>query len=127
MSAQKVIVIDSDAMLLEMYERQLQERYEVLRARRAQDALDLLDQHGASVIVTDIMIGSNNGVEIIHELRSYDDWADIPIIVLSSLPERSFKPIEWSRYGVSRFMYKATTSPKQLLYAVNDAVSAYAT
>ncbi len=94
-------------------------------ALTAQDALDVLDEDGGNIdmIVMDFQLGANNGVEFLHEIRSYDDWASIPAIVLSSIPSNRVDEKRLGSYGVHRLLYKPHTSPRELLRQVSRALS----
>jgi CheY-like chemotaxis protein len=72
------------------------------------------------VLVIELQLGAHSGIEFLHELRSYEDWADIPVIINSSVPKDAFDVSEaaWQRLGVVRYFYKAKTSAKQLIGAI---------
>lgn len=53
-------------------------------AKTAQEALDVLEECPADVIVLEINLGVHNGVEFLYEIRSYSDWHDIPVVVYTS-------------------------------------------
>lgn len=118
-----VLLVESDRLLADMYASALGKHCQVSLASNAQEAIDTLDNNDVNVLVTDVLLGAHDGVEIIHEVRSYDDWFNLPIVVLSSLPEFDF-PLDGkrlSRYGVSELLYKPATKPDQLLEAVLSA------
>jgi DNA-binding response OmpR family regulator len=118
---QTILLIETDKQLLEQYRRKLKTCFTVYAVNRAQQAIDILD--GGSVvvdaIVMDINIDTNNGIEVLHEIRSYDDWVDIPIVILSSIPGNALDTERLSRYGVKKFLYKPHTLPKDLLREVS--------
>lgn len=125
MKKPRVVLIEQDQILGDLYVKQLAQRFSITHVRDAQSAIDVLDKKGADVIVTDVLISSNNGIEVIHELRSYDDWSLIPIVVLSSLPAHSFPGANklWQRYNISHFLFKPRTSPKTLMQTVSLALT----
>lgn len=63
---------------------------------------------------------THNGIELLHELASYEDLNTITIIVLSSVFEHEFQMSaeRWKQYGVIDFLYKPTTKPNDLLNCV---------
>lgn len=113
----KVLLVEPDFMLGDTYEKALSKNFDVLIARGAQEAVDIIDTNEISLIITDTMISENNGIEILYEIRSYGDWMDLPMILLSSLPEQDFpiSPKDWSRYGIKNFVYKPKTQPIDLV------------
>lgn len=119
-----MLLLEQDAILRRQYSTQVGKKYEVASAKSAQEALDILDDGiEFDLIVMDINIDNNNGVEILHELRSYDDWLNIPIVILSSVPESRFAKMSLERYGVVRFLYKPMTSPPELVKIVSRVLS----
>ena len=112
----RALLIEPDRILLQQYAYKLDRDFDVIAAANAQeaiDALDTLDQ--IDLIVLDVHIGQNNGVELLHEIRSYDDWLEIPVIMLSSVPKNRLPVERLSKYGVERMLYKPQTAPHELL------------
>ncbi len=117
-----ILLIEDDTWLLELYSDVLTGAdYEVLSAKNANEALDLLgEDHTISLIVLDMFLPSHNGIEFLHEIASYSDSNQLPVIVLSSVYQHDFAMNEerWKHYGVVEYLYKPTTKPKDFLVAV---------
>lgn len=119
-----ILLVEHDIFLQDMYCHMLRSEYRVSPVRSAQDCIDILDSETVDLVISDIQVGFNNGVEVLHELRSYDDWIDIPLIVLSSVPKTSFPPrIAWERYGVHAFLYKPHLTDKRLHMAIASTLA----
>lgn len=118
-----VVLVEADRLLADMYATALGDKCRVTLASNAQEAVDVLDSNQVDVLVTDVLLGAHDGVEIIHEVRSYDDWLELPIVVLSSLPELDFpfSGQRLQRYGVYEMLYKPAIKPEQLLTTVLSA------
>lgn len=103
-------------MLLKQYKHKLNQDFTVYGVSSAQAALDVLDNEHLKmdVVIMDVNIGQNNGIELLHELRSYDDWINMPIIMLSSVPPGRVQAAKLHRYGLSKFLYKPQTPPREL-------------
>jgi DNA-binding response OmpR family regulator len=121
-----VLLVERDPLLGELYYRKLAQGNRVSVARHAQGAVDVLDSAHVDLIVMDVLVGKHNGIELLYEIRSYDDWMSIPVIILSSLPVENFPiaPEAWADYGVVDWLYKASTRPGDLAAAVNEALAA---
>lgn len=115
-----ILIIESDKQLLEEYKRKLRREWTVFGVSRAQQAVDILDGGSVEIdlIIMDINLDSNNGIELIHEIRAYDDWVDIPIVLLSTIPRSALANQHLERYGVSAYLYKPHTLPRDLLREV---------
>lgn len=112
----RVLVVEPDRVLLDQYCEPLARSFEVDAALTAQEAIDFLDNERTyDLIVMDFQLGKNNGVEFLQEIRSYDDWIAVPVIVLSTLPKTSLARERLARYGVEAFLYKPQTAPHELL------------
>jgi len=120
-----ILLVEPDYMLGDNYEKALSSKFNVVIARNAQEAIDVIDNQAVDLVITDTMISENNGIEILYEIRSYDDWLNLPMIMLSSLPVQDF-PIsakDWIKYGISNFAYKPKTQPIELVAMAQNAVA----
>jgi len=119
-----VLLVEDDQDLAELYRLQLEQAgWGVRVAASAQAALDELDKKGVGVIVLDILLPQVNGLSVVHQLRSYEDWRHIPVIIFSNLAPRDLgiTPAVLSRLGVKAYLEKGTTSARALVEAVKEA------
>jgi CheY-like chemotaxis protein len=64
--------------------------YVVVRsARSAEDALEVLENHAVSALVTDIHLPRMDGLELISRIRRQPRWRSLPIVVVSADPDPS--------------------------------------
>jgi len=83
-----VLLIDDNPDLGRLFRRYLQGRnYRLIQATNASRALSLAKDHRPDVIILDVLIPSQDGWEILQELRSDAKTSDIPVVVCSVLPE----------------------------------------
>lgn len=87
----------------------------------AQDAIHLADAHKPDLVITELLLGMHNGVEFLHEFRSYEDWQAVPIIVLSNVPPDVYAEVLKVQFGVTQYLTKSTTRLK-LLRTTIDAM-----
>ena len=118
-----LLLVEDDIWLAELYLDilQMEGGYKVVRASSAEAALEMLDQHkDIKLIILDIFLPSHNGIEFLHETRSYVDLNNIPIIILSSVNQKDFNMSKerWKHYGVIDYLYKPHTKPVDLLSKV---------
>jgi CheY-like chemotaxis protein len=59
--------------------------------------------------------------DLLHELQSHDDTAELPVILCTSLAQR-IQLDDVRKYGVVSVLDKATVTPKLLQEAVEQAV-----
>lgn len=118
----KVLLIEDDVWLAELYQNAIEEggKNEVSLAISAELALAKLDEKKPNIIVLDLFLPDHNGVELLHEIASYEDLAEIPVIILSTVPEREFilSKNRWRHYGVVEYLYKPEAKPEKVANSV---------
>jgi DNA-binding response OmpR family regulator len=113
----KILLVEDDQFLSELYQDSLGAAgHSVVTSRHAQEAVLMLEEYGADLILLDIMLPGHNGLELINEMQSYDDWQAIPIVVISSINREEFglSDLQWMDMGVVDYLYKPTTSLQDL-------------
>ena len=73
----------------------------------------------------DLLFAGRSGVEFLYEFRSYPEWADLPVVIYSSVPEAEAGSYveEFVRLGIKHYFYKAETSLATLTEAVNYLIT----
>ncbi|HSX33956.1 MAG TPA: response regulator [Candidatus Saccharimonadales bacterium] len=93
----------------------------------AQGAIFAADTQRPDLIVLELLLPNHNGIEFLHELRSYPDWQHIPVVVHTALPAARLAPVAevlQRDLGVETILYKPQTSLQSLLQAAADALQA---
>ena len=108
-----VLLIEDDAWLSDLYADVLTQ-HNVIRANNADEALDLIDSKKIDLIVLDMFLPDHNGVEFLHEIASYEDSVDIPVIILSAVARHDFGMSDerMKHYGIVEYLYKPEIKPK---------------
>ncbi len=117
----KVLLIEDDPELSEMYRLALsQAEIDVHLEGHAQAGLDALEAHTFDALILDILLPEHNGLSVLHELRTYHDWAKLPVIILSNLRpyETGFKQRDYAQFGIAAYLIKSETKPHQLVAAL---------
>jgi two-component system response regulator TctD len=120
----RLLLIEDDQLVGELYEHALAKAgHSVQWARDAQTAVDLLDEYGAECIIMDLMLPGHNGVEVMQELQSFDDWMDIPILILSAQPAHRFQPKQLQELHVVEYLYKPENTPATVLRTIEGVLA----
>ncbi|MEX0934603.1 MAG: response regulator [Candidatus Saccharimonadales bacterium] len=117
----KILFVEDDVEIGTMYATQLvMEENDVVHARSAQEALDILDEYEFDLIVLDILLPGSNGIAVLQELRSYRDWRQIPVIVLSNITPEDLEVSDnhLKDLGVKEYLVKMDTTPQDLAETV---------
>ena len=119
-----ILLIEPDRVLAETYRQALLgEGHRVVCCASAQAGIISADQHQPDLIILELQLIEHSGIEFLYELRLYQDWRDIPVIIQTQVP-----PVEFSanrqllreQLGVRIYLYKPQTSLRELLAAASE-------
>ena len=81
----RILIVDDEPANLKVMRQILHEEYRLSFARSGQDALALLEQEPADLILLDIMMPEMTGFEVCERLKSQAETAHIPVIFVTAL------------------------------------------
>ena len=122
----KILLIEDEPWLGELYRQLLSEQHNTTWLRDPYEAMDAIDQDRPDIIVLDILLPGASGVQLLHELASYNDTASIPKVLFSSALPPHLSSDAMSAYGVVAALDKTTVKPKQVLQTLHDILTAHA-
>jgi two-component system OmpR family response regulator len=113
--AHSILVVDDDGQILELVARFLMGNgFAVHTARDGREMLAQLSEHGADLIVLDLMLPGANGLELCRELRR---TSSIPVVMLTAKGEEVDRIIGLE-VGADDYLPKPF-NPRELLARVN--------
>ena len=116
-----VLIIEDDIWLAEHYERILKKEYQTRIAPHALAAINDIDDFKPDVIILDVLLTGSTAFTLLHELQSYGDTGNIPVVLCSNLADDlNFDDLK--HYGVKRVLNKATMAPNDLAAAVKSVL-----
>ena len=84
MKFQSILIVEPDVVLAKSYQKALESlNYVVYLANSAQNAINQVDKNKIDLIILEIQLIDHSGIEFLYELRSYPEWDNIRIIILS--------------------------------------------
>lgn len=117
-----ILLIEPDCSLGWAYQKALEVAgHSVKKSLSAQTAIDTADEFCPDVVILELQLVAHSGIEFLYEFRSYVDWQDIPVIVLSKVPPAEFNECTRTlreHLGISTYCYKPQTDLKHLLHVV---------
>lgn len=96
--------------------------YKAALAHTAQEGIEAADKTNPGLVIIELIIPQHNGLEFIHEFRSYAEWLNVPIIFYSQLAPSELGADEevLADMGIKGHFYKPTTSLDELVRAVES-------
>ena len=87
-----VMIVEDEHAFHELYEKMLEDtNYELIRAYDGNESLSKLHEVKPDIIILDMLMDMMMGDTFFLHLKSMPEFADIPVIIISSLPESEFK------------------------------------
>ena len=83
--------------------------------------MDLIDELKPRVVLLDMLLTGSTAVALMHELQSYKDTGDIPIILCTNLAA-TIRLDDVAAYGVRRVLDKTTMHPDDIVTAIRSVL-----
>lgn len=115
-----VLSVDDSLIVQTTIKRTLADRYRVLLASNAVDALKVLDSTPIALLLLDVTMPEIDGLEFCRTVRSLPKFKNLPIIMLTARDRFSDK-LRGQIAGATHYLIKPV-EPNQLLDVVNKCV-----
>lgn len=119
----KVLIIEPDHLLAKTFCQALESAgVAAMSVSNAQQAITSIDTLRPDLIVLEIQLAGHNGVEFLYELRSQQDWQDIPALIVSVVPEADLGLSNElrQRLGIVGYAYKPQLRLQDLIERVQE-------
>jgi len=114
----KILVVDDERIVLESCKRILEDRFDVMTAGSAQEALEAMSREGAGMVLLDVKMPNKNGMSLLREVK--EKWPQVPVIVMSGYATKDMVE-QVSRAEAALFIEKPFT-PDELMEAVAGVI-----
>lgn len=117
----KILLVEDDQILLKMYSEKFQRNgYEIIVAADGEQALEQVDLLKPDFIILDLMLPKLNGNLVLKKLKENPQTRDIPVAILSVMPEEDeFKQLIESK-DVYAYWRKDETKPSEIVEKVEE-------
>jgi len=117
-----ILVVDDNPDLLELVREGLSIYFTVILARDGIEGLEMVSQTRPDCVIIDVKMPGLDGWQLVHALRGDPTTMDIPLIVLTAMPEDMGRaPSLFS--GADRYLTKPTL-PSELIQAIYEELAA---
>ncbi len=81
----RILVVDDDYGSLEVIATALHADHDIITATNGHDAITMIKEHVPDLIILDVMLPDVSGFDVCRIIKSYDAYADIPVLFLTGL------------------------------------------
>ena len=121
MTTRKILVVDDDSTSRRLMSHILnREGYDVATASDGVEALELMADDPAEIVITDRMMPNMDGVELLKAVRQSPMYGHIPVIIVTANSDARDQP-EAEAAGATAFLTKPVGST-ELLATVQRAL-----
>ncbi len=122
-----ILLIEPNTLLAATYTRAFAHvGHHVVHVAGGQAAVDAADRRMPDILLMELQLPAHNGVEFLHEFRSYPEWASIPVVVNTTIPPLILADIEsilHADLGVVAVCYKPRTTLLDLVRLIRECTS----
>lgn len=111
-----ILAVDDTAFILSRITDALVKHYDVVTVNSGARALKYLSKNKPDLILLDIRMPLRDGFEILREIQTMDDRADIPVVMLTGMEDRRYV-VESIKLGIRDYILKPF-DPNDLLARV---------
>lgn len=111
----KILIIDDEEAILRMYKDALAD-YTVMTAKDGKEGLRTAQKDQPDLIYLDIIMPEFNGLDVLKKLKENKATTEIPVILLTNLPEEASADKAKS-LGAEDYFVKVDYEPEKLAEA----------
>ena len=87
----KVLTVDDDVDIRRVVSKLVEKSgYEAIEAKNGVEGMHAVRENKPDLIILDMLMPKESGIRMYHELKTEESLKDIPVIVLSAIPQKSF-------------------------------------
>ena len=87
----KVLVVDDDDNVRKVVSKLVEiNGYKAIVAKHGIEGMSKVREDRPDLIILDILMPKESGVRMYHELKTDESFKNIPVIMLSAIPQKSF-------------------------------------
>ncbi|MCF7845452.1 MAG: response regulator [Candidatus Pacebacteria bacterium] len=118
----KILVVEDDKFLREMISRKLEkEGYEVYQAIDGEKGEEKIKEVKPDIVLLDLILPGIDGFEVLERTKKDPEVAEIPIIILSNLGQKS-EVERGLNLGAVDFLIKAHFTPAEIVRKIKEII-----
>lgn len=108
-SKKRILAVDDDVIVLTRISGILRNDYELVTVNSGMRALRYLNMEKPDLILLDIRMAQQDGIETLREIRKMEECKDIPVIMLTGVESRDIV-VESAKLGICDYLLKPFSS-----------------
>ena len=93
--AKKILIVEDEKRFHEMYSMMLGDKdYNLIFAYDGDEAMQILEDNKPDIIILDMIMDMVTGDTFFLHLKGHEDLTDIPVIIISSTPQKKYKNLK---------------------------------
>lgn len=100
-----ILAVDDTAFILSRITDALSKHYDVITVNSGARALKYLDKSKPDLILLDIRMPVRDGFDILREIQTMEDRADIPVVMLTGMEDKRYV-MEGIKLGIRDYVLK---------------------
>lgn len=110
-----VLLVEDDSVLQRLYEAKFSfEGYELLSARDGETGLDLALNQQINILLLDIGLPDQSGLEVLEKLRKTETGKKLPVIMLTNFADQEDRK-RALKLGAKEYLVKAMHTPESVV------------
>ncbi|QQS38904.1 response regulator [Candidatus Woesebacteria bacterium] len=118
-----VLLIEDDLTLSRLYEEKFTiEAFKILVAHDGETGLKLAQNEDINLILLDVGLPRESGLDVLEKLRATKKGRDIPVIILTNMVSQNDRR-KAERLGAIEYLVKAMQTPETVVNKVREHLS----
>jgi DNA-binding response OmpR family regulator len=124
MSNQKIILIEDEVFIHDLYKKMLEKvGYVVKGAFDGEEGLKLIQENmDAALVLLDVMLPKMNGIEVLRQVKRDEKTKGVQVVLLSNLGDESIIQ-EAVNLGARDYLKKVNITPRDLVNHIERYLS----
>lgn len=123
MTMKKVLLVDDDQSLRQLYNVELSKEYQVVEAVDGEDGLLKAKSEKPDLILLDVMMPKIDGIAYLTKIKDDAELAKIPIIMLTNFGQENLIQQAFN-LGIADYLLKYKVTPSEMAQKVNQVLNA---
>jgi CheY-like chemotaxis protein len=118
----KLLLVEDDFYIRDIYKIEAKDRgYVVYEAADGSDALNMVKIAHPDVILLDIMLPKISGLDVLKTLKSWPDFKDTPVIIVSNVGDAQIYQ-QAMQSGAAEYLIKFNSTPKKIIETIQKFI-----